>query len=45
MGVDVGEYLPGLEGQVLDAVLEHYSGPGVGLVVDRDGERVEVPLD
>ncbi len=45
MGIDVGEYLPGMESQVLDAVLEHYSGPGVGLVVDRDGERFEVPLD
>ena len=45
MGLDVGEVLPGLEDQVLDFVLEHYSGPGVGLVVDRDGERVEVELD
>jgi len=45
MGMDVGEWLPGLEGQVLDAVLEHYSGPGVGLVVDRDGERFEVELE
>ncbi len=45
MGIDVGEYLPGLESQVLDAVLEHYSGPGVGLVVDRDGERIEIELE
>lgn len=45
MGMDLGSWMPGLEDQLLDAVLEHYSGPGVGLVVERDGETVEIDLD
>jgi hypothetical protein len=44
-GVDVGETVPGLAADVTDFVLDRWGGPGAGLVVERDGERVEVPLE
>jgi hypothetical protein len=44
-GIDVGSVLPEQEDLIIDAVLEHYGGPGVTLRVDRDGTLVEVPLD
>ena len=45
MGMDVQGWLPGFGDALVDAVLDHYSGPGVGLVVVRDGEELEVALD
>ena len=44
-GVDVAELLPGMSDDITDAVLDRWGGPGVGLIVDRDGERVQVDLD
>ena len=44
-GMDLGEMMPGMSDEITDAVLDHWGGPGVGLVVDRDGERVDVPLE
>lgn len=39
-GVDLRDVLPGLSDEVMDAVLDHYSGPGLSLVVeDGEGER------
>jgi hypothetical protein len=36
-GVDLRDVLPGYTAEAVDAVLEHYSGPGVQLILD-DGE-------
>lgn len=36
-GVDLRDALPGYTAEAVDAVLEHYSGPGVQLILD-DGE-------
>lgn len=44
-GIDMTEMFPGASDDITDAVLDKWGGPGVGLVVDRDGERVVVPLD
>lgn len=44
-GMDVGELVPGMSDEITDAVLDHWGGPGVGLVVDRDGDRTVVGLD
>lgn len=44
-GFDPGELLPGMADEITDAVLDHWDSAGVGLVVERDGERVEVPLE
>jgi len=30
---------------VVETLLEHYAGPGVSLVVDRDGHEVTVEMD
>ena len=43
-GVDLGEMLPGMEDELTDAILSTYGGPGVTLVVDREGQTVEVGL-
>ncbi len=43
-GVDPAELLPGLEDELVDALLSSYAGPGVTLVVERDGELVDVGL-
>jgi protocatechuate 3,4-dioxygenase beta subunit len=44
-GVNVGEMMPSMADEVTDAVLDHWGGPGVGLVVEREGEQVTVPLE
>ena len=44
-GIDLGMLIPGLDDYMVEAVLEHYSGPGVSLVVLRDGAEVTVELD
>lgn len=44
-GVDMDELPPGLSADVTDFVLDQWSGPGAGLVVERDGERVDIDLD
>ena len=44
-GVDITELFPGASDDITDAVLDKWGGPGVGLVLDRDGERVVVSLD
>jgi len=38
-GMDIGEVMPGLADEITDSVLDHWGGPGVGLVVERDGQR------
>jgi hypothetical protein len=44
-GIDPGSLLPGLEDEITDLVLDHWSSGGVTLVVARDGASVEVPLE
>lgn len=44
-GLDIGSYLGDRADQVMQIVLGHWDGPGVTLLVERDGESVEVPLD
>jgi hypothetical protein len=44
-GFDVGSMLGELEPDLTRLVLGQWDGPGVTLVVDREGERVEVPLE
>jgi hypothetical protein len=43
-GVDLGSVLPGYEAEVLDLVLDHYNGPGVGLQVERGESLVIIDL-
>jgi hypothetical protein len=44
-GFDMGTMLGELEPDLTRLVLGQWDGPGVTLVVDREGERVEVPLE
>jgi hypothetical protein len=44
MGFDIGEHFPQLEDVITDFVLDKFSG-SVGLVVDRDGETLEIDLE
>ncbi len=44
-GVNPADYLPELQNDITDGILDHWGGPGVGLVVERDGAQVEIPLD
>lgn len=44
-GFDVGTMLGELEPDLTRLVLGQWDGPGVTLVVDREGERIEVPLE
>ncbi len=44
-GVDVGSLLPGFEDDLVEALLEHYGGPGVSLLVGRGNQTVRVPLE
>ncbi len=43
-GMDIGALLPIPSEMLLEAVLEHYPGPGVSLVVDRDGKEHTIDL-
>jgi S1-C subfamily serine protease len=44
-GVSLNEMVPGMSEEITDAVLDHWGGPGVSLLVDRDGTEVVVPMD
>ena len=44
-GFDFDESLPGMSDAISDFLLENYSGPGMGLKVDRDGELLQVELE
>ena len=44
-GVDISSYLGDRADMAVQLLLGHYGGPGVTLVVDRDGSQLEVPLD
>ena len=44
-GMDIGGVLGEHADRVMQLVLGHWDGPGVTLLVDREGELVEVPLD
>lgn len=44
-GMDLGAVVPWLDDHMVEAVLEHYAGPGVSLVVLRGDEVVTVGLD
>lgn len=43
-GIDVGALFPDLADTVTDGVLDGWGGPGAGLVVERNGETIEVGL-
>jgi hypothetical protein len=44
-GVNLNEIVPGMSEEITDAVLDHWGGPGVSLLVDRDGTEVVVSMD
>ena len=44
-GLDIGSYLGNRADTMLQMVLGHWDGPGVTLLVEREGETYEVPLD
>ncbi|HCH61938.1 MAG TPA: hypothetical protein DFR83_03975, partial [Deltaproteobacteria bacterium] len=44
-GLDIGSYLGDRADRVMQMVLGHWDGPGVTLVVERDGDTFELPLD
>jgi hypothetical protein len=45
MGINPADLLPGMGDELTDAILETWSGPGVDLLVERDGEQVMVPME
>ncbi len=44
-GVDIGAFFPALDEMLVEAMLEHYPGPGISLIVDRDGQELTIPLE
>lgn len=44
-GLDIGSHLGEHADQFMQLVLGHWDGPGVTLLVERDGEELEVELD
>lgn len=43
-GTDPAEAVPGWDDTMTNMILENYNGPGVSLVVERDGDVVEIDL-
>ena len=44
-GMNLNDLMPSLSDEITDTVLDHWGGPGVSLVIERDGEEMLVGMD